>query len=79
MSSAKKPRQKIIKSVSRNDLLTLVCEWNHCMLIFEEMTGFINHVTEHLRDLGLSVIPREELESQEGLQVNYNTIQYNFI
>lgn len=66
MSSAKKSKPKTIKSVSKKDLLTLVCEWNHCLIIFDEMTCFINHVTEHLSDLGLSVIPREELESQEG-------------
>lgn len=63
----KKQKAKILKSVARTDVLTLVCEWDDCIMIYDEMSLFIPHLTEHLNQVRTSTGPKTEDAIDDGL------------
>lgn len=48
------PKREVI-SVHKGDPLTLTCEWQDCQEVFEVMTDFLLHVTDHLEATATSV------------------------
>ena len=47
------PKREVI-SLKKDDPLTLTCEWQDCQEVFEVMTDFLLHVTDHLEGTATS-------------------------